>query len=276
MNNLLSHLRLADLELFITAGHLKNLSKAAALHNLSQSAASTAIGRVELAFNTSLCTHEKRQFRLTNDGAQLLPEMEDWLRLFRERIAVKIPRPLRLATTQAIARAVIAKILPEEAIELKLMRPDRAYHAVLMDEADIALVPDNTPWEGLNSVEVGAGVFQLYSKLRDVSVVPVLLPENQIEVLHLLQKWQQIHGKALEVKARIPSWSLIADVCANSNDVGFLPDFLGKKARLHPVSWQSDPSKYRILALFHSFDVAFQKRLNLLVNLCQRAFAEDL
>lgn len=52
MNNLLSHLRLADLELFITAGYLKNLSKAAALHNLSQSAASTVISRVELAFNT--------------------------------------------------------------------------------------------------------------------------------------------------------------------------------------------------------------------------------
>lgn len=98
--------------------------------------------------------------------------MEDSLRLSRKRIAAKTPRPLRLATTQAIARAVIA------------------------------------------------------------------------------------------------------DICAHSNDVGFLPDFLGKKARLHPVSWQSDPSKYRILALFHRFDVAFQKRLNLLVEICQMAFAD--
>lgn len=272
MNNLLSHLRLADLELFITAGHLKNLSKAASLHNLSQSAASAAIGRVELAFNTNLCTHEKRQFRLTNDGAQLLPEMEDWLRQFRERVATKAPRPLRVATTQAIARAVIAKILPEESIELKLMRPDLAYNAVLKDEADIALVPDNAPWEGLNSVEVGSGLFQLYSKLQEVAITPVLLPENQIEVLRLLQCWKQIHGKPLEIKARIPSWSLIADICANSNDVGFLPDFLGQKAKLNPVSWQCDPSSYRILALFHSFDVTFQKRLNFLVELCQRAF----
>ena len=47
--NRLSHLRISDLELFITAAHLKSLSKAASFHNLSQSAASTAILRVEAA-----------------------------------------------------------------------------------------------------------------------------------------------------------------------------------------------------------------------------------
>jgi DNA-binding transcriptional LysR family regulator len=148
MNNLLSHLRIADLELFITAGHLKNLGKAASLHNLSQSAASAAIARVEQAFGQALCTHEKRHFRLTHQGASLIPAAEDWLRHFREKVATNLPRPLRLATTQAIARAVISAILPIETIELKLMRPDRAFDAVLNDTADIALVPDNSPWSG--------------------------------------------------------------------------------------------------------------------------------
>ena len=114
MNNLLSHLRIADLELFVTAGHLKNLGKAASLHNLSQSAASAAIARVEQAFGQALCTHEKRHFRLTHQGASLIPAAEDWLRYFREKVATNLPRPLRLATTQAIARAVISAILPIE------------------------------------------------------------------------------------------------------------------------------------------------------------------
>ena len=32
------------------------------------------------------------------------------------------------------------------------MRPDHAYGAVLRDEADIALVPDNASWEEATSV----------------------------------------------------------------------------------------------------------------------------
>lgn len=275
MNSLLSHLRIADLELFITAGHLKNLGKAAQLHNLSQSAASTAIARVEQAFCQALCTHEKRHFRLTHQGANLLPTVEDWLRQFREKIAINTPRPLRLATTQAIARAVISALLPVEAIELKLMRPDLAFDAVLNDEADFALVPDNSPWNGVNSEEVGKGLFQLYSTLQNAPLGSILLPENQIEVLCLLQRWKQLHGSPLTIKARIPSWSLIADICANSTDISFLPDFLGKKAKLHPVTWQPEPSSYRILALFHNFDVSFQKRINLLIECCQKAFKGD-
>jgi len=142
----------------------------------------------------------------------------------------------------------------------------------LMDEADIALVLDNAPWEGVNCVEMGVGSFQLYSAFHGTSLVPVILPENQIEVLSLMQRWEQVHKKRLETKARIPSWSLIADICADSQEVGFLPDFLAKKAELHPVSWQPEPSHYRILALYRPFGDAFQKRLNRFINQCHDIF----
>ena len=135
--NRLSHLRIADLELFITAAYLKNLGKAASFHNLSQSAASTAILRVESAFERPLCTHEKRQFRLTHEGTTLVPKAEEWLKKFRDTIAIDAPRPIRLATTHAIARVVVPALLPIESVDLNLMRPDRAYGAVLRDEADI-------------------------------------------------------------------------------------------------------------------------------------------
>ena len=80
LNGSLRDLRIADLDLFITASHLKNLGQAAALHHLSQSAASAAIQRVEKAFGRPLCTHERRQFRLTKEGQLLLPKAENWLR----------------------------------------------------------------------------------------------------------------------------------------------------------------------------------------------------
>lgn len=272
MNQALRHLRIADLELFITTAHLKNLSKAALIHNLSQSAASASIMRVETAFGYPLCTHEKRQFRLTHEGAMLVPRAEEWLKQFRETVITDSPRPIRLATTHAIARVVIPAILPISAVDLQLMRPDSAYGSILRDEADIALVPDNAPWDGVLSVEVGLGSFQLYSSITDAPMGPVLLPENQIEVLRLIQKWNQTHETPLEIKARIPSWSLIADICSCSTDVGFLPDFLAKRVGLLPVSWQPTPSRYRILALYRSSKGDFQIRLNQFIKQCSEMF----
>lgn len=270
--NSLRNLRIADLDLFITAAHLKNLGKAAALHHLSQSAASAAIQRVEAAFGRSLCTHEKRQFGLTKEGQLLLPRAEHWVRHLHETVATQAPLPIRFATTHAIARVSIPAVLSIDSIELKLMRPDSAYAAILRDEADIALVLDNAPWEGVVAAEVGKGCFQLYSKQVEAPRGPVLLPEDQIEVLTLQQRWQQVYHQPLAVKARLPSWSLIADICSNSSEVGFLPDFLAWQSSLHPVSWQPIPSRYRLLALYRSTGEAFQSRLDKLLHQWRQVF----
>jgi DNA-binding transcriptional LysR family regulator len=271
LSKTLRNLRIADLELFIAAAHLGSLSKAAALHHMSQSAASTAIQRVEAAFGRPLCTHEKRAFSLTKEGKQLLSRSEQWLRALHDIASDEGLTPIRLATTHAIARAVVPVILPHEHIEVQLMRPDIAYGALLRDEADVALVLDNALWEGVVATEVGSGFFQLYSRRKRVSVGPVLLPEDQIEVLTLQRRWQQKQGKALAVKARLPSWSLIADICSRSNEIGFLPDFLADVG-MRPVSWQPEPSAYRVLALYRAPNRAFQGRLDAIVQLCKSAF----
>ncbi len=273
ISNSLRHLRIADLELFVTAANLKNLTKAAAIHNLSQSAASAAIQRVELAFAKPLCRHERRQFRLTHAGNDMLPRIEAWLRHFRENVAVDIRPPIRLATTQAIARVVIPTLLPIDSIDLLLMRPDIAYKAILEDEADLAIVPDNFSWSGVQSVEIGYGSFGLFASSKDAPKTPVLLPENQIEVLNLIQRWSQTHKEPLEIKSRIPSWSLIADLCVNSQEVGFLPDFLAQKVGLYPVTWQPKTSSYRLLALHRSTENGLQSRLNEFVQGCRAAFS---
>lgn len=266
----ISDLRIADLDLFISAAHLKNLGQAAALHHLSQSAASAAILRVEKAFGRPLCAHERRQFKLTKEGQLLLPRAENWLRQLRETVATDESPPIRIVTTHAIARVSIPTVLPLDTLDLKLMRPDRAYGAILRDEADIALALDNSPWEGVIATEIGKGKFQLYSKQKNASQTPVLLPEDQIEVLTLQQRWQQLYQEPLAIKARLPSWSLIADICSSSNEVGFLPDFLAH--HLHPVAWQPAPTRYRILALYRKTSPEFQKRLDPLLKQWKKAF----
>jgi len=269
----LGDLRIADLELFITAAHFQNLGKAAALHHVSQSAASSAILRVEAAFGRPLCEHERRQFRLTDEGRKLVPRAESWLRHLRETVAKAEPSPLRLATTHAIARVGIPAVWQGGQVDLMLMRPDSAYGAVLRGEADVALVLDNAPWEGVIAAEVGKGSFRLYCSEPLVQPCPVLLPEDQIEVLTLQQRWSQAYSQALPVKSRIPSWSLIADLCAGSGEVGFLPDFLAQQAGLYPVSWQPAPSRYRVLALYRRASDAFQERLAPLLQGWRKVFS---
>lgn len=275
-NNSLRHLRIADLELFIAAAHFKNLGQAALLHHLSQSAASAAILRVEAAFGRPLCTHEKRQFKLTKEGKHLLPRAENWVQSLRDTVATEDPLPIRIATTHAIARVAIPSILTIETIELKLMRPDSAFGAVLRDEADVALVLDNAVWEGVIATEIGKGSFQLYSNQVDMPQSAVLLPEDQIEVLTFQQRWQQIYHRPLAVKVRLPSWSLIADICSTSTEVGFLPDFLANQYKLYPVSWQPTPSRYRMLALYRNHGDVFQKRLDRLLSEWRDVFSEKV
>jgi hypothetical protein len=119
---------------------------------------------------------------------------------------------------------------------------------------------------------VGKGSFKLYSAFPNTPVKPVILPENQVEVLILIRRWEQLHKNHLEIKARIPSWSLIAEICAASDEVGFLPDFLAAKSELHPVAWQPEPYNYRILALHRSPGEKFQVRLDKFINQCQKIF----
>ena len=269
---MLSNLRIADLELFVTAARLKNLGQAAALHHLSQSAASTAIQRVEIAFGLSLCTHERRQFRLTQEGKLLLSRAEVWLKTLKETVASTDLQPIRLVTTHAIARVAIPAILPIETIDLKLMRPDIAYGAVLKDEADLALVLDNASWTGVIKTEIGKGKFQLFSTQKNAPESPVLLPEDRIEVLTLQQRWHELHHSSLPIKARLPSWSLIADICSSSKEIGFLPDFLAQSTPLYPVSWQPPVSPYRILALYRKSTDPFQKRIQHLIRALRSVF----
>lgn len=272
MNNLLRHLRIADLELFITAMHLENLSKAATMHHLSQSSASAAITRVEAAFGKELCHHEKRQFRLTHEGSILLPKIENWLKEFKETILTNTENPIRLITTRAIARVILPQVLSAESIELQLNRPDIAYLAIQNNEADLAIVPDNTLWKNLTCTKVGQCHFGLYSMQVDAPLAPILLPEDQIEVVTFMQHWVNMYNAPVKIKARVPSWSLIADLLLASTDVGFLPSFLADNLGLHPVAWQPPVAKFRLLAMHKSSGNVSMQRINKLIELCTQTF----
>ncbi|MEM8629010.1 MAG: LysR family transcriptional regulator [Chlamydiota bacterium] len=275
MEHSLKNLRIADLELFISAARMHNLGKAALAHHLSQSAASAAVQRVEIAFREDLCTHERRQFRLTRKGQTLLPKFEEVVQSVRGLVASHDPPPIRLVTTHAIAAVAVPPLLCFDNMDFKHMRPDEAYAAIVQSEADMALVLDNAPWKGIVAAEVSRGYFQLYSRNKEAPLQPVLLPEEQMEVLFLQQTWLQVRGYALPIRARIPSWSLIGQICSATDGVGFLPDFLAKTHALHPVLWQPSPAPYRILAIYRGQERNLETRFSHIVHRLCAVFSEE-
>jgi len=105
---------------------------------------------VEAAFGISLCTHEKRQFRLTREGQILFPRLENWIQQLRDLIISKDQTPIRLVTTHAIAQVAVPALLSTDTIEFKHMRPDHAYAAILHDEAGIAATKNLCKYRHVN------------------------------------------------------------------------------------------------------------------------------
>ncbi len=272
LNRNLSHLRLIDLQLLISAYKFNSLTKAAKHHHLSQSAASSAIQRVESAFGQTISTHEKRQFTLSPTGQSIVTRAEKWLLQFDTDVIKAKPAPIRIVTTHAMARMIISANILEYPIELKLMRPDKSYLALQQDKADLAIVPGNAAWKDVNASEISSGFFQLYSSKNILSPEPILLPEDQIEVLELKRKWQNQYKCPIPTIACIPSWSLIADICCNSEKVGFLPDFLSLNTNLKPVNWQPAPSKYKILALYRKQKTPISDEIQTIITQLRHEF----
>ncbi len=246
----LRSLRLADLELFIIAAKLKNLSRAAESCHLSQSAASAAIQRVETGLGMELCLHKKKSFDLTTKGKSILPLLEEWLSKINQIVSIEPALHMRIATTHALGQVAVPSLLSLDTVRFLYMRPDQAYHAVIEGRAELALVLDNAIWKGLDTLTVGEGLFQIYAKQPRTTPSPILLPEDQLESMSLQQSWKTQYHSPLPVKSRIPSWSLIADICSRQNEAGFLPEFLGKHHKLKPVCWQPLPTRYKVLALY--------------------------
>jgi hypothetical protein len=262
----LKNIRIADLELFILASNLKNLGKAAKLSNLSQSAASIAVQRVESSFSIKLCNHQKRNFALTKIGEILLPKLEKWLNELKHIIKLENQFPIRFCTTHSIAQIIIPNILKIDNFEFEYLRPDQTYEKIINNTSDLGIVIDNFPLKKVETIEITKGKFQLYSKRKDVSIKKILISENQMEVLHLKQDWKDKYDSYLPIKSIIPSWSLIASICMSSDEVGFLPDFIAKKFNLYPISWNIGYYPYRLLAIYKNKNHFLKSRFIQIVN----------
>lgn len=260
------------MEIFISAAHMNSLGLSAAFHHLSQSAASAAIQRVEAAFGTALCTHEKRRFRLTQRGSSLLSKMEELVAQLHNLVVPK--HELKVITSDSLARIAIPCLFSIQGIDFNLLPSDKMHPAFLHNQSNIGLVLDTSIWTGVVTNIIGSGYFQLYCRDKDVPSKPILVSENGEEVLALQRRSREVNGIPLSVHLRIPSWWLIGEICSNSLEVGFIPDFVGKTFQLSPVKWQPAKFEYHILIIYIKAQKELSDKFDLIVSKLRTAFSQ--
>lgn len=131
----------------------RSFSKAAELHEISQSSASQVVHQLEKEVGTLLIDRSKRPFELTAAGEvyyegcrELLAsyrKIEDRLQRVHNRVAGKV----RIAAIYSVGLLQMndyvrryRKLYPDVELQLEYLHPDEVYSRVLHDEADIGLL----------------------------------------------------------------------------------------------------------------------------------------
>lgn len=259
---------IAEIRLFRTAALKQSISKAAAAHHLSQSAASTAIGRLEKALNLPLLEHGKNRFQITPHGYKLLACLEKFEQSIEEIESLKRdPQkgPWRLALSHSLAVAILPKLLkhmnkvfPGIRIEVHIGHAIEVAELISKGEQDIGLIVDQKDPLPCQRTPIFEGSFCLYSKTLCPPDTPVLLDCEKQESVILKGLYEERWHKSLPIEMNIASWEVIAALAENGSGVGFLPNIMQiSHPQLKVIDWGLEPIPYEISALTRGSASAF-------------------
>lgn len=153
-------MNIETLRIFCDVVHHQSFSKGAAANNVSQSAATQSIHRMEKHFGVQLVDRNKRPFVLTPEGLACYEGFREVLELY-DAVETRV-RSLRREITGMVRVAAIYSVglhdmsrcmqdfmrqYPKAKVRLEYLRPNKVYDAVLNSEVDLGIVsyPTQTP-----------------------------------------------------------------------------------------------------------------------------------
>jgi LysR family transcriptional regulator, transcriptional activator of the cysJI operon len=172
----------------------KSISRAARLNGLSQSAASQQIQEMEKELGVTLFDRHTRPLTITTGGRLFLEYCRDVLRRREELDAAldklnnAVSGSVRLAAIYSVGLSEMAAIeqrfaarFPEAELQVRYLRPERVYQAVVEDDADL-------------------GLMSYAESSREVLVLPWRDEEMVVAVApgHALASFPAVSPKALE------------------------------------------------------------------------------
>lgn len=187
-------MNIETIRIFCDVVQHQSFSRGAAANDVSQSAATQSVHRMERHFGVQLVDRTKRPFVLTPEGQACYEGFREVLELY-DAVEARV-RSLRMEITGVVRLAAIYSVglhdmsrcmqefmrrYPKAKVRLEYLHPSRVYEAVLNSEVDLGIVSYPTPSPEISVVP-----------LRSERMVVVCNPE------HPLAKREAVTAEHLE------------------------------------------------------------------------------
>lgn len=240
-----------ELELFVALAEQRNFQRAASLCNLSASAASRAIRRLEQQVGGELFLRDNRSVELTPAGSLLLGYARDALSRWHQvqqqlKRQAEVPRgELRLFCSVTAVYSVLVDLLPGwreqyPEIELHVHTGDQAeaIPRVLAGREDLAIaaIPDVLPPK-LAHLTLQVSPLRFIAPVMDCQVrrdlargagwseLPLIVPEHGL-ARERLDNWFAREGSRARIYAQVSGHEAVVSLVALGFGVGLVPELV--------------------------------------------------
>jgi DNA-binding transcriptional LysR family regulator len=289
---------LENLRLIRDVAHQKSVSKAARLHEISQSAASQQIQEVEREFGVSFFDRRTRPLTVTPAGKLFLDYCRDVLRREDELKAsldawkAEARGAVRVASIYSVALSEMAEIerefaarFPEVSLEVSYLRPERVFEAVERDEADLGLVSYAEsskdvialPWREEEMVVAVSPSHRLAS--RHSIPVPALEGESfigfddHLPIQDHIDRFLRDHKVEVNITLRFDNMQMIKEAVAHNAGISIIPRRVMKteiaQGRMTALRLQS-AKLFRPVRIIHRRRKVFTRAASGLLTLLQK------
>lgn len=251
MLNKIKHLNILQLLYFYDAVSLSSISNSAKKHNVSQSAVTQAIKKIEFAIGEKLISHKKSEFKLTSHGIyffnQLIPLLSSWS-VFVNKINAddqNLSGQINIATTSGLAELFLPEMLqqfnsayPTVDINIMVQSPEEVLKSLRRNDVDFGLIIHDEDLSQLSKQMVYQGLYSTYRNNNfpiEESENLVILTSNRPETRGFATYYQEKFQKPLPTKMQLDSWTGIASYLKSSSGVGLIPDYIYRQKEFNDV-----------------------------------------
>jgi len=259
----------ANLRLIRDVAHLRNVSKAARMNQLSQSAVSQQIREIERELGTELFDRGTRPLTVTPAGKLYVEYCRDVLRRHEElraslqQLQNQANGTVRLAAIYSVGLSEMSQIeerfqrrFPEGELQVSYLRPERVWRAVEEDAADLGLVSYAEssreivalPWREEEMVVAVAPQHPL-ARRRSVAASalegePFIGFDDDLPIETQIERYLREHKVNVEMSLHFDNLQMIKEAVAHGAGVSIMPKRVMREdvaqgrlvaLRLHPA-----------------------------------------
>lgn len=269
----------ANLRLIRDVAHLRNVSKAAKIHQLSQSAVSQQIREVEKDLGVELFDRGTRPLTVTPAGKLYVEYCRDVLRRHDEfeaslaRLQNQANGTARLAAIYSVGLSEMSQIeerfrrrFPEAELHVSYLRPERVWRAVEEDEADLGLMSYAEssreivalPWR---DEEMVVAVAPDHPLARRRSIPPSALEgqafvgfDDDLPIETQIERYLREHKVNVEISLHFDNLQMIKEAVAHGAGVSIMPKRVMREdiAQRRLLALRLNPAElYRPVRIIH-------------------------